>query len=78
MEKGDRYTVQFAESQDRWLRLWARLNGRPPATFISQVVSARLEANLATILDGVEKTAIVQGVTRDELIASWLEEPDSD
>lgn len=62
----------------RILRLWAKFAGRPLATFVAQIVTARAEANIDVVDNLVVKTAKAQGIEPAELERQWLDEEEAE
>lgn len=60
----------------RIVRLWAAFAGRPVATFLAQIITARAEANIDVVDNLVVKTAKAQGMEPAELERQWLNEDD--
>ena len=73
-DRPPRVNLQLSPYQMELLELWAAWNNRPPATYASQILAARLEANRETIMGLVDHAAERDGVTRDEMIERWLGE----
>lgn len=73
-----RFTIQIPEHQYRLLKIWSWLNGRPHATFASNIVSAHIETNSSEIMRGLEVAANVMGVQTSDLMKEILETQNTD
>ncbi len=71
-----RFQISLSQYENRMLRLWARLHGKPRATYGAQIIGARIEANHRDILSQLEVVAQSRGMTREELEAEWLGDED--
>lgn len=78
MARPPRMTVQLSDAEYKLLTLWAKWHGRQPATYASQIIGARLEANRGVIDELVEAAAKLNGISKDEQIAIWLGDDDGD
>lgn len=74
MAKVYRVTIQLSEAEMRNLIFWARWHGRPKATYASQIISSRIEANIPAIHGLLEEEAKAQKCTVEELKQRWLNE----
>jgi len=69
-----RFTIQLSDFEIRMLTLWAKLHGKPVATYAAQIVGARVEANARDIYANLEYFANSIGVSPEELEKQWLSE----
>lgn len=69
-----RITIQIPSFIARKLICWSKAHGKPKATFASQIISARVEANVETIDKLMQDIAAYEGVSAKELEIRWLEE----
>jgi hypothetical protein len=70
--------ITLSDFARRTLYLWAKLHDKPRATYASQIVEARCEANYEMIVRLIEGEARRRGQTGDELIEEWLAEDEGD
>lgn len=66
------FTIRLPALYERRLRLWALIKGTTRANLASNVIQARIEANLEAINRDLEEIAKSEGKTVDELIAEVL------
>lgn len=71
-----RITIQISESEMKVLKLWSKWHGKPKATYASQIISARLEANVDTVDNLVAREARRRGIPSEELESLWLQDGD--
>jgi len=78
MGRPPRITVQLSETEYKLLTLWAKWHGRQAATYASQIIGARIEANRSVIGELVAEAAKLNGITVEEQIDAWLTGGDDD
>jgi hypothetical protein len=69
-----RITISLSAYEGRKLICWAKIHGKPKATYAAQIIGARIEANLDTIYDQMKDIAEHQGISVQELEQRWLRE----
>lgn len=63
------FGIQMPEYHDVWIKRWAYIKGRARATMASDIVQARIEANLDQIKEMYADLAKQKGLTTEELDA---------
>jgi hypothetical protein len=53
------------------LKYWAKLSGKTPSAYASQILSARIEANFEDINKQLQNLAELEGISVKELIKLW-------
>lgn len=53
---------------------WGKIHGKPKATYASQIIGARLEANVEVIDRGMQDIAQQEGISVTQLEQRWVEE----
>lgn len=71
---GLRITISLSAYEARKLIAWAKIHGRPKATYAAQIIGSRIEANIETIKAQMEDIARYEGVSVEELERRWLDE----
>lgn len=74
MPKTYKFQIQLSEFDMRWLTYWANLHGRPKGTFASQIIGARIEANIELIRSMMSNHARHENISTDELEELWFNE----
>jgi hypothetical protein len=67
-------TISLSAYEVRKLICWAKIHGKPKATYASQIIGARLESNFDTIRQQMEDIAAFEGISVQELEQRWLRE----
>lgn len=71
-----RATIKLPMYHHQWLKVWAHLKGRGVSTLATDIVQARVEANLDQINLMLESRAKDRGLSPEELIAKILSNED--
>lgn len=71
-----RITITLSSYEARKLICWAKIHGRPKATYASQIIGSRIEANLESICAQMQDIADHEGISIQELERRWLTEED--
>ena len=74
MAESLRITISLSAYEARKLICWAKIHGKPKATYASQIIGARIEANLDTINAHMQDIARFEGISVEDLERRWLEE----
>jgi hypothetical protein len=69
-----KFQIQLSETEMRWLICWAKIHGKPKATYAAQIIGARTEGNIRDIREMMKDIARYEGISTDELESRWLEE----
>lgn len=74
LEDGTRITISLSAFELRKLTCWAKIHGKPKATYAAQIIGARIEANLQTIREQMSDIAAFEGISIEDLERRWLKE----
>lgn len=69
-----RITITLSNYEARKLICWAKIHGKPKATYASQIIGSRLESNFDLIKKQMEDIAQREGISAQELETRWLAE----
>jgi hypothetical protein len=69
-----RITITLSVYEARKLICWAKIHGKPKATYAAQIIGARIESNLQTIHAQMQDIAKHEGISVEELEQRWLKE----
>jgi hypothetical protein len=72
MNMSKRITITLSDFAFRKLACWAALHERPKTSYASQIIEARVEANIDVIEKLMTDEAKNQGITIEELEAKYL------
>lgn len=73
-----RVSIVLSPEEHRMLILWAKFHGKSKSAYAGQIVGARIESNIDTIMKLVSVTAQQNGISEEEQIAMWLNEEEED
>lgn len=71
-EKKVEFTIRLSQDEAEGLELWAKYHGKGKSQYASQIVGARIEANLKLIDELVERAAESRNISPKELRSLWL------
>lgn len=64
-------TISLSGYEYRMLKYWAKIHGKPLATYSSQVLGARVESNYQSINEQMKLIAEQEEITPEELRQRW-------
>jgi hypothetical protein len=71
-KKSVSFTVRLSTDDAEALRVWARYHGKGLSAYGAQIISSRIEANLALIDGLADRAAASRNMSRADLLQSWL------
>jgi hypothetical protein len=71
-----RITITLSAYEARKLICWAKIHGKPKATYAAQIIGARIESNFESIRTQMQDIAAREGISVEELEQRWLKEED--
>lgn len=71
-EKKVEFTIRLSQDEAENLLCWAAYHGKGKGAYASQIVGARIEANLDLIDGLVQRAASSRGITPEEMRNIWL------
>lgn len=69
-----RITITLSDYEMRRLICWAKIHGKPKATYAAQIIGARIESNFDAINAQMSNIAKFENISTEELEQRWLQE----
>lgn len=69
-----RITITLSDYEMRRLICWAKIHGKPKATYAAQIIGARIESNFDAINAQMANIAKFENISTEELEQRWLHE----
>jgi predicted DNA-binding protein len=69
-----RITIKLSDYEMRRLICWAKIHGKPKATYAAQIIGSQIESNFDTINAQMANIAKFENISIGELEQHWLQE----